>query len=75
VAKIALYRKTFSGDVRGVLLIVLAESSGSNSLKAVAQFEQLRQVQAYRFKNIQVHTIDEHQIETISCAQLMAVLS
>jgi hypothetical protein len=75
VAKVALYGKTFPGDVRGVLLIVLAESHGPTGPKAVAQFEESRQVQPSRFKDIRVHTIEEHEIDAIPCPQLMAILS
>lgn len=75
LAKTALYRETFSGDVRGVLLIVLAESSGSISQRAVAQFEELRQAQPSRFSTIRVRTIEERKIDKISCAQLTTMLS
>lgn len=75
VAKVALYGKTFPGDVRGVLLIVLAKSHGPTGPRAVAQFEELRQFQPSRFKQIRVHTIEEHQIDAIPCPQLMVIFS
>jgi hypothetical protein len=75
VAKVALYGKTFPGDVRGVLLIVLAETHGPSGPNAVAQFEELRQAQPSRVKDIRVHTIEEHRIDAVSCTQLMAILA